>query len=185
MKRLFLLLLIPSLTWAVVHPIPHYDFEPLLPCACRPLLQLRTEGINEDNLAKFAEFAATNLYSYGFGNYQAAFKNTSHFFTPAGWETIQAALEESGNVDEVVENQMIVSSKILEPAFQVRRIDNESWLYQMVLQVTYAKPEQAFQQRMRVRILLKQFKDEPTMDSIGVEQFVADVIQPRNSNKLS
>ena len=175
-KILPLALFFSTSLFAGIHPVPHYDHQPMPPCACQPYHALRDKPISQTNLARWAEHAAINLYSYGFGNYEASFKQASHFFTPEGWQIIQGDLEDSGNVDQVVENKLLVSAQLIEPAFLLRQVSDNEWIYQMKIAVSYDSADKRVNQVMKLNVLMKKFKPLDRVDSVGVHRIASEVM---------
>lgn len=130
-----------------------------------PLHPLSVPIVTTDFIVQWSALTARSIYNLTFSNYQNQLSQVQNHFTPAGWTELQAALNSSGFITNLVNNRLIVSSVISgPPVILASMIVNGrfTWRVQMRLLVTYTSASAQTQRQMLVTMTIQRI---PTLDS--------------------
>lgn len=130
-----------------------------------PLHPLSEPIVTSDFIVQWSALTTRLIYNLTFSNYQNQLSQAQDRFTPTGWERLQAALNSSGFITNLVNNRLIISSVISgPPVILARMIVNGrfTWRVQMTLLVTYTSASAQTQQKMVVTMSIQRI---PTLDA--------------------
>jgi len=107
-----------------------------------PMVPLNEPMLRDSDILAFAVSAAMESYSFNYSNYQTAFQNASQNFTPEGWASFAQSLEQSRNLEAVINRKLIVTAAATQGATILERnVDPVSgryyWIVQFPIVVTY------------------------------------------------
>jgi intracellular multiplication protein IcmL len=145
------------------------------PCECvsAPLTQpcLATESI-----LVFANEAVVSAYSYDFVNYKQQLDHTSHYFTTDGWQSFKLALDNSNNLNKVIEKKLVVYAVAQgSPVILSQGVVNNkfTWKVQMPTLITYQAANEQVQQHLVVTMIIVRTNSSEGMRGLGISSFVA------------
>lgn len=130
-----------------------------------PLHPLSEPIVTSDFIVEWSALTTRLIYNLTFSNYQTQLSQAQDRFTPVGWERLQAALNSSGLITNLVNNRLIISSVISgPPVILARMIVNGrfTWRVQMRLLVTYTSASAQTQRQMLVTMSVQRI---PTLDA--------------------
>jgi Type-IV b secretion system, inner-membrane complex component len=145
-------------------------------CNCENKIIYKNDKITYLSLTTWSKEAAIAAFTYGFGNYEAALKNASQYFTQQGWGEFAEALDHSKNLDVVLDKQLIVTAAALDDPQVVNKINingDEGWLIKLPILVTYTSSEKTFEDKLEITLKIIQNKNNDTVQALGIEQFIA------------
>src|SRR3990167_153018 len=130
-----------------------------------PLHPLSEPIVTSDFIVQWSALTTRLIYNLTFSDYQNQLSQVQPRFTPAGWEKLQAALNSSGLITNLVNNRLIISSVISgPPVILARMIVNGrfTWRVQMRMLVTDTSASAQTQQQMVVTMSVQRI---PTLDA--------------------
>lgn len=135
-----------------------------------------TQGDKRISVLEFANQAAVSAYSYDYMNYNNELAQTSGYFSKTAWRNFKLALDESGNLNNVIRNKLVVSAietgapLITEERFH-KYSRTHSWWVRVPLLVKYQSAYSFGQQHLLVQLNVVESTDVP--GGLQVEAFIA------------
>ena len=130
-----------------------------------PLQSLSEPVITNSYLLQWASLATRAAYNLDFTNYQSELQAASPFFTPDGFQKLQAAFNSSGLLDTVVQKKLIMSAIVSGAPIIINSFvlyGRHNWVIQLPLLVSF---ESASEHR-RVHVLVTmRVQRVPVLDS--------------------
>lgn len=132
-------------------------------------------------LREWAIDAATSVYTYDAANYEMQLAQAiSRYFTDAGAESFNKALESSGAIEQLLSKKLIVSAVAYDTPVIISQgtfFGERSWKLQVPLLVTYQSASEKVTHRYIVTMLIVQQPTWRFSNGYGIQQFtVANVI---------
>lgn len=156
-------------------PVYAKNFQEKCACGCDGKIALQQLPTSPKNLQQWSKEAAVAIYSYGFGNYEAALKQASRYFTRRGWHDFTLALQQSGDLQAVIEKNVIVSARVTGPVSMGDQFlweGQAAWEATLPLTVEYANIQGTKQAMLNVRLVIIQENNHPGTRGLGIERIV-------------
>jgi intracellular multiplication protein IcmL len=122
----------------------------------------------------WAAEAASAAYTYDQAHYKTQLVEViNHYFTPSGGESFQKALEESGILEQLVSQQLLVTAVVQNKPILLKSgilLGRESWKVQLPLLVTYQTASQVQQNRFIVTMMIVRTDTSQDPRGIGIDQ---------------
>lgn len=138
------------------------------------------ESVSPDIIIQWANYAATQTFTYDFRNYDKQFKQLQHCYTTAGWTSFQNAVKTSNNLKVTQDEHLFVSAKI-DGQSQVLSQNTEgtqpTWLVRVPVLVTYQNQDREVTQNMYIDLTIKPTYGVPAR--LGIHQIIAS---PKTTN---
>lgn len=107
--------------------------------------------VTDEEVLAWASQAAVESYSYDAISYKSQFSKLKTKFTENGWNNFKDALDKSGNLDAVINNEVVVSAYRNNPA-EIESYSNDNntstWVVKVPTQVTYINGHVKLEQDM-------------------------------------
>lgn len=140
------------------------------------LIALDEPNVSTQGLLSWASVAATAAYTLDFQNYETKLASIREYFTQSGYDNYLAALDAQGKIDDIVSQQLLVTSVISgtpvvlsEGILEGRR----AWKLQLPLLVTYqGASEKSTRQNIAVNMMVTRVPTTDAPKGIGIVQFV-------------
>lgn len=163
--------------------IPNYarSSHPHCTCDCDNKIIFKGGDVTPQSLNLWAKEATVSAYTFGFGNYEVALRKASQYFTPKGWDEFRSALNQSGNLELVIENQLLVSAIPAGEPNHVEKIsmnNQKGWTVQIPLVMKYDSARTTVQKPVTVTLTIVQTNPHAGLQGLGIEQFV---VEPRKA----
>ena len=132
------------------------------------------ESVSSDTIIQWANYAATQTFTYDFRNYDKQFKQLQHCYTTAGWESFQNAMKASNNLKVAQDEQLFVTAKIDGQSQLVNQTTSgtqPTWLVRVPLVVTYQNQDREVTQDMYIDLTIKPTYGLPAR--LGINQIIA------------
>lgn len=155
--------------------------HPHCTCDCDNKILYKGGQVTNQSLAAWAKEAATSAYTFGFGNYEVALRKASQYFTPQGWEQFRSALNQSGNLEIIVENKLLVTAIPAGEASHVQKValnHRDGWKLEIPLVMKYDSAKGTLQKPVKVTMSIVQTNPQAGLQGLGVEQFI---VEPRKA----
>lgn len=157
-------------------------------CACEKQIPLNLPNMSAIDLLVLANQAAVSAFTYNFVNYRKQLANAAHYFTPDGWKAFQSALDQSGNLKQVIAKKLVVSAVATGAPIIVRQgvIGNRyTWRIELPLLVSYQNANEKYQHHLMITMVLQRTQKFVGHDGVGVQQFIAHPIKEQNDSNTS
>lgn len=143
--------------------------------ASQPLFQA---NVTNHQLLSFASEATLSAFTYNYNDYRRHFQNTSsQFFTPQGWRQFVTKLRESGNLETVVNNKLLVKAQPTDAAIILSQGMDDgiySWQIQLPIMLIYqGNGTQPTKQDLVVNIHVRRTGDIEGLNGIAIDSMVA------------
>ena len=107
--------------------------------------------VTDEEVLAWASQVAVESYSYDGISYEKQFAKLKTKFTESGWKNFKDALDKSGNLDAVINNEVVVSAYRNNPA-EIESYSNDNstsiWVVKVPTQVTYINGRLKIEQDM-------------------------------------
>lgn len=137
--------------------------------------------LSPDTIIEWANYAATETFTYDFRNYDKQFKQLQKCYTTAGWESFLGAMKASNNLKVTQEEHLFVSGKVNGKSKLISQAASDNtqptWTVRVPLLVTYQNQDREVTQDMYIDLTIKTNYGVPT--HLGVNQIIAS---PKTSN---
>lgn len=154
----------------------HVD-NPSCSCSCDNKIIYRHEKITYNSLTNWAKEATSSSLSFGFGNYESALEKASQYYTHQGWNDFTLALKQSGNLDIIVEDKLIVKaipsgqpSVVKEKKQDGRR----AWEVELPILMKYENAEKTLRESLHVKMTIMQTAPGSDTQNLGITQIVIE-----------
>jgi hypothetical protein len=132
-------------------------------------------SLSPNTVVEWANYAATETFTYDFRNYDKQFKQLQQCYTTAGWESFLGAMKASNNLKVTQEEHLFVTAKVNGKSELISQsaADNTqpTWTIRVPLLVTYQNQDREVTQDMYIDLTIKTNYGVPT--HLGVNQIVA------------
>ncbi|MEE3003585.1 MAG: DotI/IcmL family type IV secretion protein [Pseudomonadota bacterium] len=120
--------------------------------------------LTEDkDVINWATTAALAAFSYDALSYQTQFAKLKEKFTDKGWQSFETAIKNSGNLDTVKENKVVVSSyRAAEAKIEsfTQEQNTSIWVVKVPTKVTYSNQYLQVEQDIDTYLTIAQSKDK-------------------------
>lgn len=145
------------------------------------LIPISAPLYNIQVLREWAVDAATSVYTYDAANYEVQLSQAiSRYFTDAGADSFNKALESSGAIEQLLAKKLIVSAVAYDVPVVLTQglfFGERSWKLQVPLLVTYQSASEKVTHRYIITMLIVQQPTWRFPNGYGIQQFtVANVI---------
>lgn len=144
-------------------------------CSCpNPNVPLNQANLSETSLLVWANTATVTAFTYNFVNYKTELQSISAYFTPEGWNAFKDALDNSGNLNAVIKNKLVVTAVAQgAPLILQEGIMNGvyTWKVQMPVLIEYKGALGSNVQHSIVTMLIARVKSTAPQNGIGIKQF--------------
>lgn len=171
----FLVLLI-ALIYIVTHPPAPKYFATYADGKIVPLIPLNQPNVSDYALLQWANTAIIAVNTYDFYNYRDELQRASDYFTPEGWQAYLKELQQSGNLDAVIDKKLIVTAVATRAPIisQQGLIDGVyTWVVKAPILITYKSANQYNQQTLLVTLLIKRISTLTNPNGIGITNYIA------------
>lgn len=132
-------------------------------------------SLNSATIIEWANYAATETFTYDFRNYDKQFKQLKQCYTTAGWESFLSAMKASNNLKVTQEEHLFVSAKINGKSELVSQTTTDNtqptWMVRVPILVTYQNQDREVTQDMFIDLTIKTNYGVPTR--LGINQIIA------------
>jgi intracellular multiplication protein IcmL len=142
-----------------------------------PLHALSEPVVTDEFIAQWSALTTRLIYNLNFSTYQQQLSQVQDRFTPTGWDKMMAALKNSGLIDELVNNKLIVTSVVTgQPVILGRLIihGRYTWRVQMKLLVTFTSASAATNRSLVVTMNVQRVSTLSAANGIQVVDFSAE-----------
>jgi hypothetical protein len=126
--------------------------------------------ISEQNLSLWGQYAATKAFEYRYDQLDNQLEKLKSCFTPQGWTGFHEALQQSGNISIIKNQQLSVSSQIVGKAVISPLKDNQ-WKIVVPVEVVYQNDQEKFSQSLAVMMVVTKKSD----NELGIVQLIATI----------
>lgn len=130
--------------------------------------------VSNDTIVQWANYAATQTFTYDFQNYDKQFQKLKQCYTTAGWESFEVAMKASNNLKVTQEEHLFVSAQINGTSQLVSQSHDETqpaWIVRIPLKVVYQNQDKEVSQDMYVDLTIKTIYGSPLR--LGINQIIA------------
>lgn len=139
------------------------------------MVPLNKPNLSTNALLAWAAEAATAVFNYDFVHYREDLQRAQEYFTPAGYQQMLKALQESGNL-EAVKTKKLVASAVPTgaPVITKERIINDryTWEMQIPMAVAYQSGTELIPQKIVITMLVARVPTTESAKGIGIAQFI-------------
>ena len=125
--------------------------------------QVMADLIEDKDVLNWATSAALSAFSYDALSYQSQFDKLKEKFTTKGWQSFETAMNNSGNLNTVKENKVVVSSYRTAEA-KIESFTQEQstsiWVVKVPTKVTYSNQYLQVEQDIDTYLTIAQSKDK-------------------------
>lgn len=129
------------------------------------LLSINAKANNED-LIKWATENAIATFNYNALNFKEKLSSLKPNFTTEGWQRYKQALNESGNIDQVVDNNLIVSAEVNGTPV-VTEISKHKWGVAIPAEVSYTNEHATMTQDVTTYIVVEEVNKKYAISDIN------------------
>lgn len=145
-------------------------------------IPLTNANMDTNSLLLWATEAATSAYTFNFANYHTKLQEARESFTRQGYLYFLKALKDSGNLDAVIKNKLVVYAKPTgsatllknsssDPNFHIN--DLYSWQVQIPMVLTYEGGGTFIQpQNVILTMTVTRVSQLESLKGVGIESFV-------------
>jgi intracellular multiplication protein IcmL len=143
-----------------------------------PIIALDRPMVNRATLLEWVSRSVIAAYNYDFARYRQQFMEAADSFTPAGWNRYVQALNESNNLDAVINRKLTVTSTVrTAPVIIDERNAGGvyTWIIEVPLVVTYQSLSERTSENLLVRatVVRRQSLDSRDGSGLAIETLVA------------
>ena len=125
---------------------------------------------SEQNLSLWGQYAASKAFEYSYDQLDNQLETLKTCFTPQGWTGFHEALQQSGNISIIKNQQFSVSSQIVGKAV-VSPLKSNDWKIVVPVEVVYQNDQKKFSQSLAVTMVVTK-KNET---ELGIVQLIATI----------
>ncbi len=155
-------------------PKPRY-FATSINGRITPLFPLDKANQNISAVSQWANEAVQAAFTYNFINYKQELKAASGYFTNEGWNQFIQFLTDTGNLEVVRQQKLIVSAQATRAPMILRKGPQGgkyAWRLEIPIQVTYQNASFIRQTQMTVKLLITRVSSLNSVRGIGIAQFI-------------
>lgn len=161
-------------------PLPEY-FATTYDGKLIALAPLSQPYLSNNALLQWATEAAHQAYTFNFVNYRRALQDTRLHFTKQGYQYFLKALQDSGNLDAVVNRKLVVSATPTSAPVMLRQgvVQNAdvpggvySWTVEMHMNLDYSSSTEQFTQKIILIMIITRTSILDSPDGVGIASFV-------------
>lgn len=151
-----------------------------------PLVPLNAKFLSNEQLLAWATKAAVTSFTFDAGNYRERFNEISEYYTPYGFDQYKAAMQASGQIDQVVAESLIVTAVPLAVPVIVAdgqlKTGEAVWRVRLPIQISYrtAGKSSSVSRLITMVIMRRSLSESPF--GVGVTQFIS---RPISSSELT
>lgn len=138
-----------------------------------PLNAYPEPNLLSSTILTWARKAAVASYTFDFVNYNKQIQLARPYFTAAGWDAYQAAVQPI--ISRVTQNQLFVNSVVTAPPVIINQGDlpgtGYSWRVQIPFLVTFQSAETTRSQNYLVTLMIIKVPTTVNPDAIGIDKF--------------
>jgi len=148
-------------------------------------IPLTNANMDTNTLLLWATEAATSAYTFNFANYHKRLQETRNYFTHQGYLYFLKALKDSGNLDAVIKNKLVVYAKATGPAILLKNSSTDpnfhindfySWQVQIPMVLTYEGGETFIPpQNVILTMIVMRISQLESLSGVGIESFVLNM----------
>ena len=132
---------------------------------------------NTSAVLSWATKNITNAYTFSFANYRKQLQAARPSFTKAGWDGFNDALQESGNLQSVIENDFVTT--VVPSAAPVVTVEGYmsgryAWRIELPIIVTYQSANRRHTQDLLVQAIIVRRSELENPSGLGIAQFIAE-----------
>jgi len=139
------------------------------------MVPLKKPIINSQNLLQWAGEAAVAAYTYDVANYKKEFEEVAQeYFTQEGGEAFLTALEDSGAIDRLVSEKLVVTSVVNGTPLLLKEgiiLGDKVWRVQVPILVNFQSASEVRTEFYIVSMLIKSVPPNIKASGIGISQF--------------
>ena len=147
-------------TATAIKPLSHMD--------C--MYQLHEPMVSDKELSLWAQYAALKSFEYSFDKLDVQLQTLKACFTEQGWVGFHEALQQSGNLSIIKNQQLTVSSQLSGDA-SISQIKDNQWSVNVPLSVVYQNTQEKFTQSLAVTLVVT----KKSATELGIVQLIATV----------
>lgn len=152
---------------------------------CSYVVPQPVSQVSNDTVLQWANYAATQTFTYDFQNYDKQFQQLKACYTTMGWDSFMEAVKTSNNLKAAQEEHLFVSAKTNGETQLVSKSSNTtqpSWLVRVPVKVTYQNQDREVSQDMYVDLTIKTIYGSPM--HLGINQIIASpkLVAPTSPN---
>lgn len=139
-----------------------------------PLQSLSMPVITQRYLLEWSKTVARSVYSLSFNNISSQLAESSQYFTQEGWQSFQAALNESGLVNAIQAKKLILSAVVDGTPVIINQYVQSgryTWVVQLPLLVTFGSASDIQKRRLFINMTIKRVPDLIAAKGIAVTSF--------------
>jgi len=142
-----------------------------------PLIPLSQPNLSKPALLSWAAQVASEVMTFGFHDYRRRLQESSRHFTRTGWASFTKALQDSGMIETVTNNNQLISAvprsapTILSEGLMPNGVYR--WEVEMPLLVTYELGQSKRVDSMNLRLFIVRVSKLDSVSGIGIEQWAA------------
>lgn len=140
------------------------------------LSPLDRPNVSTKALLSWVTLAATSTFTFDFVNYQDQLNKVKDYFTAAGYEEFQTALQEAETITKIDEEKLVLSAVAVGPAIildEGQQRGRYTWQVQVPLLVRYQSASVNETRIQIVTVLVTQVSTSDAPKGIGIAQYVA------------
>lgn len=137
----------------------------------RPLMAFDQPYLNRNSLFNWASTAATSILTFGFNDMNRRFEENKQYFTPEGWNSFMAALEQSKFLETVNKNQQLITAivtEVPELSFYGMSEGRLTWILKLKMSMTIRAGNKKVERNIRVNMAVVQVPTEINPMGIGI-----------------
>lgn len=135
---------------------------------CNYKIPAQTTSIDQDIVLKWAENATQQSFEYDFSKLDDQLALLKICYTDQGWTSFNTALQQSGNLDSIKEQKLIVSAMVSGQA-QIAPLKDNQWKVTVPLQVVYQNEKEKLSQALVVDLVV----GRKISGDLGIMQIIA------------
>jgi hypothetical protein len=116
-----------------------------------------TSKTTDEEVIAWATETAIAAYNYDALSYKKKFTSLKNKFTKSGWDSFETALKDSGNLETVIKNNVVVSAYRNNPAkieSFTKNTKSITWVVKVPTQVTYVNESITMKQNMETYLTI-------------------------------
>lgn len=140
-----------------------------------PMLPLSEPNLSEPALMSWAAQAATEVMTFGFHDYRRRLQESSRNFTPQGWESFTAALENSRYIETIEANRQVLTAAPLgAPILQAAGLvdGRYQWVIEIPMIFSFEAGSKSRNDRMVVTLVVVRVPRLESASGIGISQWL-------------
>lgn len=133
--------------------------------------------VDEEMLLTWSSRAALAAFSYNFLDYQDDLQQMRQYFTAAGFDNYIAALQQTGNLDTVLEKRLVVKAVVTEVPVIVQHgliKGRYAWKIEIPMLISYVSANESIDQPVMVTMLVTRVSTQDKPQGIAIAQFVVE-----------